>query len=362
MRWGRRAPLRREPVPGYEEWVDTSLLAAGLYGLSSYVVRCPPVWQDVTLRRRPPLWLSGQVEWADIVQVEHPWQFRWAHDQVKSRKPLVLDAHNVERLSNEDWSGWRAPNRLAAVIRRRIAELESFAVTRADYVLATSDEDCERFCELYGCSSAVVRVVPNGVDTSTVTPVDATERDRLGRELGLPSGLIAVFAGSHYPPNTEAVRYLIDIADELARSDITLLIVGTVGRPYERTTVPSNVVITGRVPEVVPFLQASHIALNPVVEGSGTNLKMLEYMAAGLPMITTAKGARGIPFTDGVHGSIVGRADFADALRALAAAPDVREDMGRAARDLAVSRFGWQEISRTVAALYDEILERWPPS
>jgi glycosyltransferase involved in cell wall biosynthesis len=63
-----------------------------------------------------------------------------------------------------------------------------------------------------------------------------------------------------------------------------------------------------------------------------------------------------------VHGSIVGRADFADALRALAAAPDVREDMGRAARDLAVSRFGWQEISRTVAALYDEILERWPPS
>ena len=46
-------------------------------------------------------------------------------------------------------------------------------------------------------------------------------------------------------------------------------------------------------------LETADVAVNPMLTGSGTNLKMLDYMAAGIPVITTRVGARGLDIPDG---------------------------------------------------------------
>jgi glycosyltransferase involved in cell wall biosynthesis len=62
-------------------------------------------------------------------------------------------------------------------------------------------------------------------------------------------------------------------------------------------------------------LAMSDVALNPMRLGSGTNLKMLEYAAAGLPIITTPHGVRGLSLQDDRHLRVVEQGDFAEALR-----------------------------------------------
>ena len=47
------------------------------------------------------------------------------------------------------------------------------------------------------------------------------------------------------------------------------------------------------------YLSIADIAINPMLNGSGTNLKMLDYMANGIPVISTKVGARGLDIPDG---------------------------------------------------------------
>jgi glycosyltransferase involved in cell wall biosynthesis len=67
-------------------------------------------------------------------------------------------------------------------------------------------------------------------------------------------------------------------------------------------------IATGRVPAVKPYFAASDAGLNPVTLGAGSNVKIFEYLASRLPVISTAFGARGtellpdrdyIPFEQG---------------------------------------------------------------
>jgi glycosyltransferase involved in cell wall biosynthesis len=54
------------------------------------------------------------------------------------------------------------------------------------------------------------------------------------------------------------------------------------------------------VPDVAPFLTRAHVAVNPVVSGSGVNIKLVEYLHAGLPLVSTSLATRGLPLTPGV--------------------------------------------------------------
>jgi hypothetical protein len=52
-------------------------------------------------------------------------------------------------------------------------------------------------------------------------------------------------------------------------------------------------IVTGPVPEVIPYFAAGDAGLNPITRGSGSNVKLFEYLVAGLPVISTMFGVRG---------------------------------------------------------------------
>lgn len=230
------------------------------------------------------------VRWAEIVVFSHPWVFPLV--DVPRGIPVVYDSHNVEGLLRAQiltmthTAEWE--------VLREVVRVEHELCHRADLVLACSHEDALLFARLYDLPLGRIRVVPNGVMTERARPPTPREKSSARLALGLAqSAYVAIFIGSDYPPNFEAARFITEgLADRMP--EVTFVVAGGVGAKIAAK--PDNVTVTGVLAEDVKalWLSASDVALNPMVSGSGTNIKMFDYMATGLPTITTPVGARGI--------------------------------------------------------------------
>jgi hypothetical protein len=76
----------------------------------------------------------------------------------------------------------------------------------------------------------------------------------------------------------------------MARNRVYVLVAGSVSSQAYRD---GALIVTGPVPEVLPYFAASDAGLNMVTRGSGSNVKLFEYLAARLPVISTVFGVRG---------------------------------------------------------------------
>src|SRR5690606_3517555 len=112
---------------------------------------------------------------------------------------------------------------------------------------------------------------------------------------------LAVFFGSWHPPNLDAAELVIEIAPEVPH--VLFLLCGRHGEHFAGRTTPLNVVFPGSISERAKsaLLDSADVALNPMRTGSGTNLKLIEYLTAGVPVVSTPFGARGVDVVDGVH-------------------------------------------------------------
>jgi glycosyltransferase involved in cell wall biosynthesis len=106
----------------------------------------------------------------------------------------------------------------------------------------------------------------------------------------------------------------------------------------------------GEVEDVAPWLRAADIALCPLEQGSGTSLKVVEYLAAGLALVTTPVGARGLSLADGREAVIVESDQFPAAVSRLVQDVSLRERLGAAARAHAVAELSWSASGATAAA------------
>lgn len=111
--------------------------------------------------------------------------------------------------------------------------------------------------------------------------------------------------------------------------------------------------VTVDAPEVAPHLAAADVFVNPVRNGAGINIKMIEAMAAGLPVVTTSVGARGLHWRDGEHLLVAdGPAAFSAAVRALLDDPPRRAALAAAGRRFVTDELdGVAQIRRLVGAL-----------
>ena len=162
-----------------------------------------------------------------------------------------------------------------------------------NYVLCTVASEEER--QLLGAAVPdyrSVHIVPNCVDAEPLLA---------GRPARDQASLI--FTGSlRYRPNYDAmVWFLKDIFPTVrcrARR-VRLTITGEPGPPLPSTA--GDVVMTGWVRDVRPFLAASTISIAPVRTGGGTRLKILEAMAVRTPVVATSKAVEGLGLRDGEH-------------------------------------------------------------
>lgn len=256
---------------------------------------------------------------ASAVLLAHPFLAPVAHE-VLAGLPSIYDAHNCEYvLKRQMLPPGPAGDRLLA----EVARVERAATLGASLVLTVSDEDRDALQELYGADDVPFELVPNGTDLSDVRYVGAAERvERRERWLealrraGGPETprRLALFIGSWHGPNIEAGRAILRIAAELP--EVAFALVGGHAAALENEPGPPNVLRLGEVAAVTKrqLLACADLALAPLGSGSGTNLKVVEYMAAGVPVLSTPVGMRGIRMsTDGVH--LAELDDFATGVR-----------------------------------------------
>ncbi len=108
--------------------------------------------------------------------------------------------------------------------------------------------------------------------------------------------LICLFMGSYHGPNIEAVEQIKKIAGQTP--NISYWIMGSVCNHHICKQLPANCHVLGLVSETEKneYWQYVDVALNPMLSGSGTNLKMLEYAANQIAILTTPFGLRGLEF------------------------------------------------------------------
>lgn len=151
-----------------------------------------------------------------------------------------------------------------------------------------------------------------------------------------------------YPPNIRAALRLYTIFkahhDELANTK--LVIIGRDPAPEILALAKDpNVVITGTVENIWPYINGVDVFAFPMEIGSGQQNKLLEAMGAGKPVISSALGNSGIGATDR-HEIIEVNSDqgIGDALVLLVNAPEQAEKIGAAAKAFIDRTYSWPSI------------------
>ncbi len=164
-----------------------------------------------------------------------------------------------------------------------------------------------------------------------------------------------MFFGSWHPPNLSAAKVILWLAPQLPQ--VQFVLGGTHGDAFPADDIPANVVLTGQVIERVKrtLLAAADVALNPVRHGSGTNLKVIEYLSAGVPVVSTAFGIRGLEVGNRRHLLVAEPHEMVGAIEEVLADPQAAEARARAGRALAVERYDWTALGSRLAHVAQQV-------
>ncbi len=280
---------------------------------------------------------------SDIIIFSHP--YLWPLNKfIGSDKTVIYEAHNLEYLLKKDYIK-------DSTCLTKIYNAEKEASLRSDLVLCTSKEDKENLIEIYGTEPEKILVTPNGVDTFRIHFINREDREKQKELTGLSGSKTILFVGSWHPPNLEALKF---ITDELARKykEYKFLVVGSVKDYYlnEYGKLPKNILAFGTVDEEEKYeiYKLADLAINPMFSGSGTNLKMLDYMSAGIPVISTHIGARGLDLENEVHSLICSSEEFPTKISRLLASEELQENLRTNARKLVEQKYSWETISQSI--------------
>lgn len=177
---------------------------------------------------------------------------------------------------------------------------ERKALKRADVVIAIQKREGKYFEKLL-----------KGTDTKVITMGDLVEqRYTLNRNNGLCYG----FIGTSYKPNVMGLKWFCEEVLPLVREecpDSCLVIAGTVCN-----SVPdmSGVIKMGRVDNLEEFYSKIDFAINPVMSGTGLNIKTIEALSYRKPLVSTQVGAKGIDSNEQVLIECSNKQTFAEAI------------------------------------------------
>ena len=284
---------------------------------------------------------------ADSVAIlaEHTYTWRIIKEACPD-KPLWYRAHNVEYdYKKTTWDAIGCP----ADLLRETFEIEKECVEGCERVLTISEEEAKRFIELYELPESARGKILNinaGYDTDNLQTVLPSARKKLATQYDY-TGL---FIASDTPHTRRAADACIAAAEKLP--NVQMLIAGRVGKAYMDQNLPENVIVTGVITddEKEDFLKRCDFALNPLDGGAGVNVKMFEYFAYGLPVITTPHGARGIDVISGRDAIIGDSAQLAESIRSFCAFPMTKKDeIAKNALHLLLEKYSWRGIGRLIA-------------
>lgn len=286
----------------------------------------------------------------DIVQIEYTQMAQYLPNT--RRSCTLLTEHEVAFATHRrafaslpsSWEKFRALMGWLMMIDYELKSCRQF-----DRIVALTDADRK---ELLSFEPKLdIEVIPMAVDSSCFTPQDMPEE---------PNSLVFIGYFRHSPNVHGIMRFCREILP-LIRQEIPetkLFIVGS-SPPDEiiRLGKMDNVVVTGWVDDIKPYIARSSVYIAPLWLGTGMRVKILEAWAMAKPVVTTSVGSQGIDCTPGEDILIADDPqEFAAQTVRLLRDKALREKLGKNGRKQVETKYDWEIIIRQVEGMYDEIL------
>jgi glycosyltransferase involved in cell wall biosynthesis len=285
----------------------------------------------------------------DVVHAHH-YEGLLAASRAVRNAPIVYDAHTL--LASE------LPTYPLGVPRRCVRAvapvLDRHLPRRADRVIAVSRTIANALTAARATPAEHVHVIQNGVEWQQFA----------ADGLPGPDGRTVIFTGNLAP--YQGVDFMLEAFARLhaRRPDVRLLIVtDSAFEPFEALTRELGVraaveLRQAAFAEQPALLAAAAVAINPRIRCDGIPQKLLNYMAAGMPIASFESSAG--PLRHEVTGLRVADGDpdaMAAALDRLLADRVLARAMGDAAREQARREFSWDQVACRVEEVYRSALE-----
>ncbi|SDA16804.1 Glycosyltransferase involved in cell wall bisynthesis [Pseudomonas sp. NFPP10] len=286
----------------------------------------------------------------DVIQIEHSYSFQPFEQPLKQlQRPFILTEHNVESAlgaaSYDRLPAWSKP--FTRYDQWRYRRWERRVFQQAARVIAVTEQDALTLARLSGKPAAVV---VNGVDCGHYAAVQP--------DLG--SQRLLFIGNYEYSPNLDAVQWALEeILPRLwaINPEVHFAICGyALPNSFRQRWTDPRIEWQGFVPDLRDLQRRSALFFAPLRQGGGSKLKVLEAMAAGLPVVTTAQGSSGLQVENGQH--YLGSEDpgaLAQILAQALADPERLQRIGAAGRDYVLAHHDWSAAAAQLEAVYHQL-------
>ncbi len=272
---------------------------------------------------------------------------------------VVVDLDNLEGAALRERRLARPIDPTRGGVRRRLADsfdrLDEHRWNRLEQRIARTAAATVVCSEIDRRRLAMPRVVvvPNGYEPSGDPAVRET----------WSGPLTMAYVGLYlYEPNRDAARLLaLEILPRLraAEPDSRLLLVGRDDGMLEDLRNLPGVTMVGEASDIAAELARAEMVVTPIRFGSGTRLKIIEALAHGIPVVSSALGAEGLELVDGRDVVIADTPDaFADACLRLHRDPGLAARLAGAGREAWKRSYRWRTVSESVVAVVESATAR----
>lgn len=268
--------------------------------------------------------------------------------------PKILDFGDMDSQKWLEYARYK-PLPLSAgywIEAKKLEREEQRLARRFDLCTATTRAEWETL-ESYGTGVAT-DWFPNGVDHDYFAPTEG-EYD--------PDTICFVGRMDYYPNQECMFDFCANVLPRIQarRANATLLIVGAEPTPAVRKLGElRGVTVTGSVPDVRPYLQRSALMVAPLNIARGTQNKILEAMASGVPVVTSRIAAGGVDAVAHEHFLVADTAE-AHAVAALSVMSDrgERQRLAQAGRSRMLSHHEWGRSMQRLDRIVERCLGSW---
>ena len=242
------------------------------------------------------------------------------------------------------------PLRLKSASQVRMLEKFEFEMYSAmDHVLTLTPED--RFTLLNHAPQLPISVIPPGIDF-----------DHLDRQPAAKPGHPIVMMCGYFADKSNhdaAIWFAREVWPGISKRhpELRCHYVGR-GASQEMARLAEKdkrMVVADKVDDLRPYREQATVFINPMRLGSGLRIKVLEAMATGLPVVSTALGVAGIPAQNGVNCFVADTPDlFAESIEWLLNDQRLADSMGAAAKKMVKNKY---DIRSTISELEQVLTE-----
>ena len=269
-----------------------------------------------------------------------------------SKAKIVLRSHNLEYLIWERIAAGtknRAKKAYLKYLSKKLKDYELSVINQVDGVASISQQDMEKYQAL-GCDKPMVNI-PFGVSIKNY-PVAVHD---------VPKPTLFHIGAMDWRPNLEGILWFLEDVWPILSMNHQDIELHLAGRGLHEDMLPenqSNVIVHGEVESATEFMSSHSLMIVPLLSAGGIRVKIIEGMAAGKAVVSTAVGAEGIDYTKDQDIVIADTAnEMIKELSKLIEQPHLIKAIGEAARIKASSDFDNDNIVSNLVEFYQKLVE-----